>query len=176
MATKLKGREFVMLTERDSMMIPVCCGRDLEITISSEIIEATKAPQSSWKNWLYGVKSYSVTTSGLVIIDDSFGINDFYNAMNNKQTLAFVTQSNQAHDVFFSGNILITDITMTGSYKDVMTYSIQATGDGALSNLNPYEFNITVDEDGNAVTDEDGNIIYDQESGDLLPIDLDINC
>jgi hypothetical protein len=65
---------------------------------------------------------------------------------------------------------------MTGSYKDVMTYSVQATGDGPLNNINPYEFNILTDEEGNPIEDGDGNIIYDQEHGDLLPIDLNINC
>lgn len=177
MATKkLKGREYILLMERESKMIPVCYGRELELTITSDLIELTKAPSSDWRRYIYGMKSYSLSTSGLVIIDNSFTINDFYDAIANKKTLAFVAMSNEEHDVFLSGNILITQITKTGSYKDVMTYSIQATGDGPLNNINPYEINILTDEDGNAIEDGDGNMIYDQESGDLLPMNLNINC
>jgi len=177
MATKkLKGREYVLLMERSSKMIPVCCGRELELNITSDLIELTKAPKSDWRRYIYGMKSYTISTSGLVIIDDSFTINAFYDAIANKKTLAFVAMSNEEHDVFFSGNVLITQITKTGSYKDVMTYSIQATGDGPLSNVNPYEINILTDKDGNPLEDGEGNMIYDQESGDLLPIDLNTNC
>jgi len=176
MAQKLKGKEFVILLERIGKMIPVCCGRDLEISIKSTMIPLTRAPKSDWESWLYGVKGYTVSFSGLVIIDDSFDINDLYDAINTKKTLAFVSQSNEAHDMFFSGSILINEINITGSYKDAMTYSISATGTGPLANTNPYQINILVDEDGNAIEDGDGGLIYDMDHGDLLPIDLNINC
>lgn len=176
MADKLTGKAFVLLMERGGLMIPACCGREMSISISSDSIEITKAPKSDWRNYLYGIKGYTLSFSHLIIIDNSFTINDFYDAINNRKTLAFVAQSDEEHDLFFSGNVLITSMDVSGSYKDAMTYTVSALGSGPLNNANPYEINIVTDGEGNPIEDGEGNMIYEQESGDLLPIDLTINC
>ncbi len=176
MGTPLKGRDFALLMERTGTMNPACCGRDLSLNISSETIEATKEPQSRWKSFIYGIKSYTVSFSGVTIIDPSFTIKDFYSAMDEQRTIAFVAQSDENEQLFFAGNVLITGIELSGSYKDVMTYSITALGDGQLRTDNPYSINIITDGAGNALTDENGNILTEQLHGDLLPINYNINC
>jgi predicted secreted protein len=176
MDKKLLGKDFVLLMERSGKMIPVCCGRELTMSITSELIEATKAPSSDWRSYLYGIKGYTVSFSGIVIVADSFDINDFYDAIANKKTLAFVAQSDSDHDMFFAGNVLINNIDTTGAYNDIQTYSITATGDGPLTNSNPYAINILTDNEGNALEDGNGNILVEYESGDLLKIDYTQTC
>lgn len=176
MGTPLKGKDFALLMERTGTMNPACCGRDLSLSITSETIEATKAPQSQWRSFIYGIKSYTVSFSGVTIIDPSFTIQDFYLAMEERRTIAFVAQSDENGALFFAGNVLITGIELAGSYKDIMTYSITALGDGPLRTDNPYAINILTDGNGNALTDGDGNLIVDYESGDLLPINYTIKC
>lgn len=176
MADNLKGKDFVLLAARDGNMIPICCGRELSLSVTADTIEATKAPQSNWKSYIYGDLGYSLSSSGLIILDSSYTINDFYSIITNREILAFVAYNEQEGNLFFSGNILLTSIEVSGSYKDMMTYSISAIGDGPLNTTNPYVITMMTDGDGNPIEDGEGNIIYDQESGDLLPIDLSINC
>lgn len=173
---KLKGKDLVLYISRSGQMIPVCCGRDLSISIGSEALEVTKTPTSQWRSFIYGIKEYSISASGIAIIDDSFTVNDFFAAMNNRETVAFIALHNEEQNLFWSGNLIITNIEQTAPYKDVLTYSITATGDGELKNVNEYMIEIMTDENGNPITDENGNIIYSQDSGSLLPIDLNINC
>lgn len=176
MADKLLGKDFVLLAARGGNMIPICCSRELSISISSDTIEATKAPQSRWKSYIYGDNGYSLSTSGLIALDNTFTLNDFLEVIKNREILAFVALNEADGNLFFSGNVLLTGAEISGSYKDVMTYSISAIGDGPLNNTNPYEINIVTDGEGNPIEDGEGNMIYEQESGDLLPIDLTINC
>ena len=176
MADKLRGKDFVLYASKAGKMYPVCCGRELSISINSELIEATKTPQSRWKSWIYGDASYSVSSSAIVILDGSFTLMDFYNAIQNKTTFTFLAKSNTDTNMFFSGNLLLTSIDIASPYKDVMTYTIAAQGDGNLNNINPYHVEILTDENGNPITDENNAIIYTQDSGSLPQINLDINC
>lgn len=176
MADKLKGKDFVGFLAKNGKMVPICCSRDMEIGISADTIEATKRPSSKWKSFIYGDRSYGVTITGLVIIEESITINDLYQVINDGITIPFVARNEENADIFFSGNILITDLRITGNNKDIMTYSMTALGDGELNTSNPYEINILTDGEGNPLEDGEGNMIYEQESGDLLPIDLNINC
>lgn len=176
MGQPLKGKDFVLLLSKAGEMIPVCCGRELSISINSEVLEATKAPQSTWRSYYYGIKDYTISFSGLTMVGDSFTFNDFYNAISNRETLAFVCRSDEESDIFLSGNVLINKLDLTGPNKDVISHTVTATGDGPLNNSNPYAINILMDEDGNPLEDEDGNVLVEYENGDLLPINYDINC
>ena len=173
---KITGKNIMLLISRAGEMIPVCCGREFDINISSEAIEATKLPASDWRSFIYGIKEFSISCSGLMVIDESFIMKDFFNAMNNRETVAFVGMANNGADVFFSGNVVLTSLNISAPYKDMATYSVTGQGDGELNMTNPYKFEIMTDENNNPITDENGNLIYSQNSGDLLPINVDINC
>src|SRR5690554_2421187 len=174
---KLRGKEFTLLLERDGEMIPVCCGRDLSIEINSDILEATKHPASKWRSFYYGNKSWNIQSSGLVELGNSYGFKDVFNAMKNDEIIQFVALSWENDELFFSGNILAQSITIAGGYRDMVNQSFQATGDGELNIISPYNIEVLTDEFGNPIIDEHGNIIYSQQtSGSLPPIDLTINC
>ena len=176
MAKKLKGKDLILYVDRGGKMIPVCCGRELSISISSDVIEATKRPQSRWKSFLYEDASYTISSSGLVVIDESYTMNDFLSMIENRETMAFVAMHNEESEVFFSGKILLTGMELNSQYKDVLTYSITAQGDGKLSNVNQYEIEVGRDVDDNVIVDDNEDMIYGFKTGDLLPIDLNINC
>jgi predicted secreted protein len=176
MAQKLTGKNFVLMMERDGEMVPVCCSRDLSIEIQSEIREATKAPFTAWRSFYAGNLTYTVSCSGLVIVDESYTLNDFFAMISNRQSLAFIAVSSETKDVFFSGKIILNTMSVNAPNKDVMTYSITATGDGPLGNTNPYDTIAIEDSDGSIMTDDEGNIIVEEVHGSLLPINYDINC
>lgn len=174
---KLLGSNFVLLVERDGSMIPVCCGRELSIEITSDILEATKAPGSKWRSYYYGNKTWSLQTSGLVDIGDGYGVHDVYDALANDKILTFVAMSQQENSIFYSGKMLTQSVTITGNNRDAMQYRFSATGDGPLDIQNPYEIEVLTDEFGNPITDEHGNVIYSHQThGDLPPIDLTVRC
>jgi len=173
---KLLGSNFVLLVERSGSMIPVCCGRELSIEITSDILEATKAPGSKWRSYYYGNKSWSLQTSGLVDIGDGYGVHDVYDALANDKILTFVAMSQQENSIFYSGKMLTQSVSIIGNNRDAMQYRFSATGDGPLSIENPYQIEVMTDEFGNVITDENGAVIYSQVNGDLPPIDLSVNC
>lgn len=173
---KLLGSNFVLLIERAGSMIPVCCGRELSIEITSDILEATKAPGSTWRSYYYGNKNWSLQTSGLVDIGDGYGVHDVYDALANDKILTFVAMSQQESSIFYSGKMLTQSVSIIGNNRDAMQYRFSATGDGPLDIQNPYQIEVLTDEFGNVITDENGAVIYSQINGDLPPIDLSINC
>lgn len=176
MLNKFLGKDFVLFMERDSEMFPVCCGRDLSISISSEMIELTKAPSSDWKNYLYGDKTFSVSTSNLFVIGNSFTLADFLNAIINRISLVFVTRVGDNDDLLLTGKINITNIDIVGNNKDVIQYSIQATGTGALTNEGT-EYTITLtDGEGNILTDGEGNTLTETYYAGELPMNISIDC
>lgn len=176
MGDALKGKEMVLLINKGGKMVPVCCSREVSISISPETIEVTKPPQSRWKVFIYGDRAYTISTSGLVTISPAVTINDLFAAIESDQEIQFVCMSDEEHDVFFSGTILITSLEISANYKDVVQYSMSANGSGPLKNNNPYSITILTDEAGNALTDADGHVLIEQEHGDLLPINYDIKC
>lgn len=176
MGKKIKGKDFVLYIEKDGQNTPVCCGLDLTINLNQEAIEATKAPNSRWRNYIGGYLDFSLATSTLVTIGEGVDITDLYEYMSQGRVLEFVAMANTQKEVFFSGKVLITNLSVTGGTNDITTYTLSATGDGELNIVNPYSIVLLTDEDGNVIEDGEGNPIYTQEHGDLNPIDLEINC
>lgn len=173
---KLLGKNFQLMLEKDNEMVPVCCGRELTITINSDLLEATKPPSSVWRSYYYGNKNWTVESSGLIETGEGFGFADLYDAIANSKTIIFVAKHDDTVDVFFSGKILISSMATTGNNKDMMQQSFSATGDGELNIINPYGLQFLTDENGAAITDENGNVIYIQTSGDLPPVNLNVKC
>lgn len=176
MGEKLKGKDLVLLLDKNEQMVPACCSRDLTIDVTAETIEATKVPSSHWRSYIYGMAGYTLSSNNLVVIGDAITVNDIFQAIAQRKTFSFVARHEEEAEVFFSGKVLITNLSIVGANKDVMQYSFTATGDGPLSNTNPYEINILTDGNGNPLEDGEGNMIYEQVTGDLLPINLTINC
>lgn len=175
MAQKIRGKDFVLLLEKDGKNVPVCCGRDLTININVDLIPVTKAPNSRWSDYIAGDIGFSLSSDSIVTIGNGVNLRDVFAKINSRTPFEFVAMANTTQDVFFSGKILITNLSVNGETKNIMTYSLSATGCGELNVENPYEIIFIDGGDGIIGSDDDIPIYYD-EHGNLNPIDLETEC
>ena len=163
MGKKIKGKDFVIYMDDGGINVPVCCGKNLTITVNQEVIEATKAPDSRWGNSIAGGLSWSITTNSLATIGNTLTMKDIFGKATNGTVFEIVigvasrrssTGTGRvflaaADDLFFSGKILLNSYSVSGSDNDVVNYSLSAVGDGALNITNPYRYSIaSYNEDG----------------------------
>lgn len=174
----LMGKDFLLFAERDNKLVPVCCSRDLTVSTNADTIEATKAPQSIWKSFIYGDLGYSISTSGLISISEGFGIEDIQDAQFNRLPLKFMAREGLGNDILLSGTVLVASIEMTGAYKDAMIMSFSGLGDGPLSRTKVLQTFPLVDGEGNTIVDGEGNIVVvaPDQYGTDIPIDISIDC
>lgn len=177
MTNKLKGKDFLLFAERDEAMVPFCCARELSISVIADTIEATKAPQSIWRSFIYGNLSYTVSASGLITLE-GFTIEDLYDAQFSRLPLNFIARHDLGEEFFLSGSIILTNIDVIGSNKDVMQMSISGTGDGVLNRTKTLQTFPLLDGEGNIITDGEGNTmtVAPDQYGTDVPIDISIDC
>ena len=175
MQKKFLGKDFALFMERDAEMWPVCCGRDLSVSIQAETIELTKPPTGNWKVYTYGDCSYTASTSSLFVLGGFTAIN-FLDAIKNREELTFVTRAGINADLLLSGKVLVTSIELVGNNKEVIQYSVNLTGVGELSSDGTlYEY-VLEDGEGNPLEDGEGNTLGGYYYSGDLPMKLDIEC
>lgn len=174
---KIKGKDIIIYVAKDGVNTPICCGRELELIINTELIEATKAPNSRAKNFITGDESYSIRSSNIVSVGEDIDVMELYKYQRAGIPIEFVMLAKIESKVFFSGKILINNLAINANHTDIATYTITAQGDGELIIDNPYRVIFLEDGEGNLIEDGNGNpIISEIEHGDLNPIDLTNNC
>lgn len=161
------------MIEKEGEMVPICCGRELSLSIRNEVIEATKPAASKWRTYINGMLSASISTSALVTVGAGITINDVIAAMQGADSIQFICKHSATQEAFFSGKLLFTDLSITGNYKEAMAESLTAIVDGPISTTNPYETVFIVDSNGDFIVDENGDFITEQLSGDLPPITIE---
>lgn len=178
MGQALKGKDLVMFVEKDGLMTPICCSRELSISVNGEVIEATKMPQSKWRSYFSGLLSYSISTSGLVTVDEGVSVDDMYGFMFSRTPINFIARYKLGVEFFVSGTVILTSVEVTGSNKDVVQMSVSGTGDGELSTDKELQTFPLTDGEGNIITDGAGNTILaaPDQYGTDVPIDISVDC
>lgn len=192
MSKKIRGKDFVIYLEKEGVQTPICCGKDLVLNITHEVKEATKAPQSKWKSFIEGERSYTVSSSQLVLLQpervppgyvqppDAPGIRlkDIFAHLVSGNPVKFVMGNHNLsgllvdNSMFFSGQMIIDSLQVNGSDSEISTYSFTGIGDGVLSATNPYKYTVIA-------SSADGSPVYGAPLtawSPLLPIDLTTDC
>lgn len=95
----------------------------------SQVIDITNKIQGNWSENIAGIKSWSISCSGLYVLDDeSFKIleNSF---MNSQYIEVQVSMGNY----IYQGDALIVDFPLTAIYNKEFKYSLKLLGSGPLT-------------------------------------------
>lgn len=104
--------------------------RGASLSRSAETLDKTSKDSDGWQESLAGLKSWSISTDGLLIFDDEayLALEEAY--MNGENVL--IQMASKAGSLF-EGEAIITTIDLEAPYDDLATYSAEFTGAGKLS-------------------------------------------
>ena len=103
--------------------------RGASLSLSAETLDKTSKDSGGWVESLSGMKSWSISADGLLILDDAgyTALEEAY--MENKTILI---QMNTKTGTLFEGEAIITSIDLDAPYDDLASYSAEFTGAGEL--------------------------------------------
>ena len=116
-------------TEETPEYIAVGAQRGASLSRSAETLDKTSKDSDGWQESLAGLKSWSISTDGLLILDDE-GYEALENAymMSENVLIQFSTKSG----AMFEGDAIITAIDLDAPYDDLISYTAEFQGSGAL--------------------------------------------
>lgn len=125
-----------ILVKYNGTTIAKATGYSLEV--NKEEIEISTLDSDGWKKVIGGLKSWSVSTDGLVIRGaNAAGETDYHALMldlfSNDTPLDLVITSTVSGDKAYTGKALITGLSQSGAAGEVITFSASFGGDGALA-------------------------------------------
>lgn len=98
---------------------------------SQSPIDITNKINGEWKESLTGLKTWSISCSGVYVKDkECFSLLE-QAFMNNEPITAIIERENQT----LTGRCLITDFPLTADFHNQYRYSIQLLGDGELEEV-----------------------------------------
>lgn len=175
METQLTGCGLKLYGIKNDVLVPVCGSRSGSLTINVEINEATKPIASYWQSNYYGKKSYTISASGMCILNpDKFTHTDIIKMIWNGTPMFWAMKSADNEQEFYAGTALINSFSLTADRNDMELYTLNATGDGELMINNPVVIKLLQAANGSVIQDGAGALIGWIETGGLPP--MNDNC
>lgn len=132
MATK--GIDFIIKVNTGTAEVPVYTAvgaqRGASLSMSAETLDKTTKDSAGWAESLAGMKAWSISADGLLILDDTgyLALETAY--MEDKNVLI---QMHTKSGALYEGDAIITTIDLDAPYDDLASYSAEFTGAGALT-------------------------------------------
>lgn len=116
----------------------IAAATDCSISLNMETIDITTKDSAGFRELLGGVKSGSISVSGLIDYNDSANkdVSDLFTALNNRTALAlkFAKATPAAGEDFnYSASGFITSLEQSGGTEDTATYSATFELTGAIT-------------------------------------------
>lgn len=104
--------------------------RGASLSMSAETLDKTSKDSEGWMESLAGMRSWSISTDGLLILDDEgyLAIEDAY-MLGNNVLIQMTTKSG----ALYEGDAIITTVDLDAPYDDLANYSAEFTGAGKLT-------------------------------------------
>lgn len=116
-------------TEDSPEYVAVGAQRGASMSRSAETLDKTSKDSDGWQESLAGLKSWTISTDGLLILDDEgyTALEDAY-MMSENVLVQFSTKSG----TMYEGEAIITTIDLDAPYDDLTTYTAEFQGTGEL--------------------------------------------
>lgn len=116
-------------TEETPEYIAVGAQRGASLSRSAETLDKTSKDSDGWQESLAGLKSWTISTDGLLILDD-----EGYEALENAYMMSenVLVQFSTKSGAMFEGDAIITAIDLDAPYDDLISYTAEFQGSGAL--------------------------------------------
>lgn len=112
---------------------PVACGLDATLTVNAEPIEINCKGSGGWNKSIPGQKNWTISGSGYMAFDASFGGIDIMDLLIDDTQATFKFGNDVTGDFAYTGDATITSVTWEAPYNEGSTFSFEATGDGAIT-------------------------------------------
>lgn len=109
---------------------PVAGQRNATLSLSSDTIDTTAKDTGDWRTFLAGLKSWTLSCDGLYVTADA-GILELENSFLNGDTVTVKLAKDT--DWTATGEAVITSLDYDASLEDVMSFSVELQGTGALT-------------------------------------------
>lgn len=109
---------------------PIGGQRNTSISMSADTIDASCKTTGDWYVNISGPKQWSCSCDGMVYIDDA-GYKAALDAFRNSTEITAVFK-NEAGTIHLEGAAYVTQFDFDAPYEDLMTYSMELVGAGAL--------------------------------------------
>ena len=116
-------------TEETPEYVAVGAQRGASLSRSAETLDKTSKDSDGWQESLAGLKSWTISTDGLLILDD-----EGYEALENAYMMSenVLVQFSTKSGAMFEGDAIITAIDLDAPYDDLISYTAEFQGSGAL--------------------------------------------
>lgn len=105
------------------------------LSVSVDLPEATTKDSGGWAQQIQGVRSWSVSTDGLAVIESAAaGINveDLFSSISSRTDVTLTFSTFVSGDKIWTGSAAVESLDFTGDMESPATFSASFTGTGAL--------------------------------------------
>lgn len=129
------GKDVVFAILQNGNYIPVACSRTCSFTTTTEIAGKSTVGSGLNREFTAIVNGATITADGVVSFDNNTPVSSLRVYQLNHVVLQFyfTIVDEGGEGVIYAGSFIITNITETGSYNDMATYSLQGTVTGEVT-------------------------------------------
>jgi predicted secreted protein len=133
----IKGENVILYMFHDGIWKPVICGRDCSLTTNAEDIETSITGSGAWRTYEYVGLTWECTFDGVMFLD---GVNELSGAdiramqYSRQKVLIRYERTDMDSNVYTEeGYALITSVSDSGNFDDVVTFTVDLKGTGPLT-------------------------------------------
>lgn len=124
-----RGIDFLIKVQVGEEYKAVGAQRGASLSMNADQLDKTSKQSEGWTESLAGMKSWSISTDGLLILDDEgyLALEDAY--MQGENVLVQMSTKSGA---LYEGEAIISSLDLDAPYDDLANYSVELTGAGKL--------------------------------------------
>lgn len=126
----IRGTDFNFFVVRDGIVTLLCRSRDFTLNTTTDELETTGPTNGSWRSFLPGLNSYTLSAQGLVNYTDNFNIVQLQEVENSREVVEWFAGLSPSGGLQYHGYMFITSIQMTSQFRDTVQFDMTARGTG----------------------------------------------
>ena len=115
--------------------VAVAHSTSCSLSVSTDLPDATTKDSGGWAAQIQGLRSWSVSTDGLAVIESAAaGVNveDLFSSVSSRTDVTLTFSTFVSGDKIWTGTAAVESLDFTGDMESPATYSASFTGTGAL--------------------------------------------
>jgi predicted secreted protein len=125
------GTNLVVLVGTEVVAHSTSCS----LSVSTDLPDSTTKDSSGWAQQIQGLRSWSVSTDGLAVIESAAaGVNveDLFSSVSSRTDVTLTFSTFVSGDKIWTGTAAVESLDFTGDMESPATFSASFTGTGAL--------------------------------------------
>ena len=103
------------------------------LELSGDEIDASTKDDNEWGDILTGTKSASISMDAVYAPDATYGYSQLFAAFLAGTSLTLNFSTNVTGDKYYTGNFVVTSLSMNANNNEAVTYSVSFANRGAIS-------------------------------------------